>query len=90
MGEVTRRAFLASGGAGAVAIAGVASGGLGAFGLAASEDGELTVDELEAAGAPMLLHIRDVAAGEVEILVDDQSIVVNDKTLVAKVLRAAK
>ena len=38
----------------------------------------------------VLLHVRDAAAGEIEILVEDQSIVVNDKALVAKVLRAAK
>ena len=90
MGEVTRRAFLVSGSAGAVAIAGVASGGLGTIGLAAAEEGELTPEELDAVAAPMLLHVRDAAAGEIEILVEDQSVVVNDKTLVAKVLRAAK
>ena len=45
MGKVTRRAFLASGSAGAVAIAGVASGGFGAMGLMAAEDGELTPEE---------------------------------------------
>ena len=91
MGEVTRRAFLASGSAGAVAIAGVATGGLGTLGIAAaSTEGELTAEELDAAGAPMILHVRDAAAGEVQILVADQSIVVTDKALVAKVLRAAK
>ena len=90
MGEVSRRAFLVSGSAGAVAIAGVASGGLGGIGLAAAEDGELTPDELQAVAAPMLLHVRDAATGEIEILVEDQSVVVNDKALVAKVLRAAK
>jgi hypothetical protein len=90
MGKVTRRAFLASGSAGAVAIAGVASGGFGAMGLMAAEDGELTPEELDAAAAPMLLHVRDAAAGEIEILVEDQSVVVTDKTLVAKVLRAAR
>jgi hypothetical protein len=90
MGEVTRRAFLVSGSASAVAIAGVASGGLGAVGLTAAENGELTPEELDAVAAPMLLHVRDAAAGEIEILVEDKSVVVNDKTLVAKVLRAAK
>lgn len=90
MGEVSRRAFLVSGSAGAVAIAGVASGGLGTIVLAAAEEGELTPDELEAVAAPMLLHVRDAATGEIEILVEDQSVVVNDKALVAKVLRAAK
>ena len=90
MGEVTRRAFLASGSAGAVAVAGLASGGLGAIGLVAEEEAELTPAELDAVAAPMLLHVRDAAAGEIEILVDEQSVVVNDKTLVAKVLRAAR
>jgi len=56
----------------------------------AAEDGELTPEELDAAAAPMLLHVRDAAAGEIEILVEDQSVVVTDKTLVAKVLRAAR
>ncbi|HEV3225439.1 MAG TPA: hypothetical protein VGZ52_01345 [Acidimicrobiales bacterium] len=90
MGEVSRRAFLASGSAGAVAIAGVASGGLGAIGLVAGEEGELTPAEIDAVAAPMMLHVRDAAAGEVEILFEDQSLVVTDKTLVAKVLRATR
>ena len=90
MGEVSRRAFLASTSAGAVAIAGVASGGLGAAGLLATEEGELSPEELSAAAAPMLLHVRDVAAGEIEILVEDRSLVVTDKALVAKVLRAGR
>ena len=63
MGEVSRRAFLVSGSAGAVAIAGVASGGLGTIGLAAAEEGELTPEELDAVATPMLLHVRDAAAG---------------------------
>ena len=45
---------------------------------------------LAVVATPMLLHVRDVAAGEIEILVEDQSVVVTDKTLVAKVLRAAR
>jgi hypothetical protein len=39
---------------------------------------------------PMLLQIRDVDAGEVEILVDDSEIVFTDRALVARVLRATR
>jgi hypothetical protein len=92
MGSVSRRAFIASGGAGAIGVAGVAAGGLGAVGLTGGQgsratEKELTPEELKIASKPMMLHVRDVSTGEIELLIDQQSIVFTDKSLVARVLR---
>ena len=48
---------------------------------------ELTPEELKIASKPMMLHVRDVSTGEIELLIDQQSIVFTDKSLVARVLR---
>jgi hypothetical protein len=92
MGSVSRRAFIASGGAGAIGIAGVAAGGLNAIGLTGGQSGratetELTPEEIQLASKPMMLHVRDVSTGEIELLVDEKSVVFTDKSLVARVLR---
>ncbi len=49
----------------------------------------LTEEELERASIPMMLHVRDVKAGEVGVLVDETELVFIDKDLVAKLLGAA-
>jgi hypothetical protein len=88
MDPVTRRRFIVAGSAGAIGIAGVAAVGVGPGSLAAAGERELTPAELEAAG-PLMLHLRDAATGEIEVLVGEKSIVLTDKSLVAKLLRAA-
>lgn|SRR6478752_2728589 len=96
MGSVSRRTFLVTGSAGALGAAGVASGVLrrgggepGPDGSSASPTTALTPEEVERAGIPVVLHVRDVEAGEVGLLVDEREVVFTDKALVAKLLRAA-
>ncbi len=51
---------------------------------------ELKPEELEAFGADtVVFHVRDASKGEVSILQGSNEVVVNDKQLVARVMRAA-
>jgi hypothetical protein len=85
---VSRRSFLVKGSVAAAGATGAAAVGLTGLAQSAAAEAELDEGELAAASEPMLLQVRDAAAGEVELLVDDRSIVFTDKALVAKVLRA--
>ena len=97
MGSVTRRTFVVGGSVGALGAAGLAAGVLGkGSGDASQPEGSspppvtaLTEEELERASIPMMLHVRDVKAGEVGVLVDERELVFTDRDLVAKLLRAA-
>jgi hypothetical protein len=91
MQPVTRRSFIATGTAGAIGVAGAATivGPLTSVAAADTAD-ELTPGEAAALSGPTMLQVLDAAKGEVEILVDERSIVFTDKTLVARVLRATR
>jgi hypothetical protein len=91
MEPVNRRSFLVRASVG-VAGAGVAASTAG-FGYALTDQSDVELEPEEVAAAvdlPVMLHVRDVSAGEVEILLADQSIVFTDRALVAKLLRAAR
>ncbi|MEO6318845.1 MAG: hypothetical protein ABIP36_08690 [Acidimicrobiales bacterium] len=91
MTTVSRRSFLAKGGAGVAGVATVAAGGIALTGgSAGAAERSLDAEELAVLDRPMLLQIRDAAAGEVEILVGDTEIVFTDRALVARVLRASR
>ncbi len=91
MGEVSRRRFLAQGTAGVAGAAGLAAGGIVLTGgSAGAGESALDADEVAALEQPMLLQVRDAAAGEVEILIGDGEIVFTDRALVARVLRATR
>jgi len=94
MPDLTRRTFLSRGSLTAVGAIGALSVGPTAFATAAnalSDAGEqLGAGELGALDGPMFVHVRDAATGEVEVLVDESSVVFNDRALVAKLQRAAK
>jgi hypothetical protein len=91
MHPVTRRSFLATGSAGALAVAGAATiGGPLASVAAADTADELTPAQAAALSGPTMLQVLDATTGEVEILVEERSIVFNDKHLVARVLRATR
>jgi hypothetical protein len=91
MHPVTRRSFLATGSAGALAVAGAATiGGPLASVAAADTADELTPAQAAALSGPTMLQVLDAATVEVEILVDERSIVFTDKHLVARVLRATR
>jgi hypothetical protein len=90
MEPITRRSFIVSSSAGAAGAA--ATGLLGGAVLVQSTapEARLRPDELDGLSHPVLLQIRDAAAGEVELLVGDREVVFTDRALVAKVLRAAR
>jgi len=92
MEPVSRRSFLATGSAGALGVAGAAALGPLASAASASTDDhdEPSAHELAAARGPALLQVHDAARGEVELLIEERSIVFTDKRLVARLLRAAK
>lgn len=91
MHPVTRRSFLATGSAGALAVAGAATiGGPLASVAAADTADELTPAQAAALSGPTMLQVLDATTGEVEILVEERSIVFTDKHLVARVLRATR
>ena len=57
---------------------------------ASTAEPELKPEELEAFGADtVVFHVRDASKGEVSILQGSNEVVVNDKQLVARVMRAA-
>jgi hypothetical protein len=86
---VSRRSFLLRGSA-AAGVAAVAAGtGVASISGPAGAS-PLTAEELEALDQPVLVHVRDAAKGEVEVLVGESEIVFTDKPLVAKVLRATR
>ena len=89
MEPVSRRTFLGT--ASVLGVAGL-TGATGVAAITGSNDKEpdLAPDELEQLSVPVVVHINDAAKGEVELLVADKSIVVKDKALVAKLLRAAR
>jgi hypothetical protein len=94
MADLTRRKFLSRGSVTAVGAIGALSAGPAALAAAAgavSDAGDqLGAGELGAFDGPMFVHVRDAASGEVEVLVDETSVVFNDSALVAKLQRAAK
>jgi hypothetical protein len=91
MQPVTRRSFLATGTAGAIGVAGAAT--IGApFASAAAADpaDELSPSEAAAHSGPTMVHIVDAESGRIEILHQQRTIAMTDKTLVARVLRATR
>jgi hypothetical protein len=93
MADLTRRTFLSRGSVtavGGIAALSVGPGALAAAAAAVANTGEeVDPGELGALEGPMFVHVRDAATGEVEVLVDETSVVFNDSSLVAKLRRAA-
>jgi hypothetical protein len=87
---VSRRSFIARGSAGVAGAAAVtAGGGLVALSTAA-EAAPLTEEEVASLDQPVMLQVRDAATGEVGLLVGEREVLITDKSLVAKVLRASR
>ena len=92
MPELSRRVFLTSG-------AGVAAAGRGrrrhaqhlaaaAISPDAEADPVATIEELSAAG-PLVVHIRDAAAGVVSVMSGEQEVVFTDPNFISRVVAAA-
>jgi hypothetical protein len=90
MAEFSRRSFLSKGTVGAAGVVGVVSAGPNVLAAITTSEPELTNEELAVLDNPMFVHVRDAAAGEVEVMVNESSVVFNDKTLVARLLRGAR
>jgi hypothetical protein len=94
MADLTRRKFLSRGSVTAVGAIGALSAGPAAVAAAASaiagSGDEVGTDELTALDGPMFVHVRDAATGEVEVLVDESSVVFNDRALVSKLQSATR
>ena len=89
MDPVSRRSFIGRGSAGLAGAAAVA--GTGVVALSGTADAApLSPEELRSFDHPALLQVRDVATGEVALLVGDEEVVFVDRSLVAKVLRASR
>lgn len=89
MEPVTRRSFLVKGGVGAAGAATAFGAGLK---LSSNDSSEaaLSDEEIESLNGPMLVQVKDAAAGEIEVLVGERSVEFTDKALVAKLLRAGR
>ncbi|HVM02115.1 MAG TPA: hypothetical protein VM263_05530 [Acidimicrobiales bacterium] len=90
MREITRRALLTRGSMGAAGAIGVLAVPNVAMAAMRPDEPELTEAERQVLAQPFVVHLRDVATGELELLVGEESIVFTDKKLVARVLRAAR
>ncbi len=91
MPELSRRVFLTSGAgvaAAGVAVAAMPSIAAAAISPDAGADPKATIEELSAAG-PLVVHIRDAAAGEVSVMSGEQEVVFTDPTFISRVVAAA-
>lgn len=89
MAEVTRRGFIKKTSAGAAALGAMAAvPGLTVAHAAAGVQGSgLTAAELR---EPLVAHVRNVATGEIAVLVGEREIIIQDRELAARLARAAR
>jgi hypothetical protein len=88
MESVSRRSFITKGSVGAAGVAAMAAAG--PFAARAEAEPALSREELDAINGMTVVHIKDAATGEIELLVGERSVKFTNKALVAKVLRAAR
>jgi hypothetical protein len=91
MSGMSRRELLrASAGAAAVAVPMSVLAGHVADAGTVESTAEPSLDATEmASSGPVMFHVLDAAAGEVSILHGESEVVVHDRALVARILRAA-
>ncbi len=88
MDPMSRRSLLVRGGVGAAGVAAVGGGMLAV--APSAQASHLSPDELAKLDQPMMLRIHNAATGEVELFVGEREILITDKQLVAKLLRATR
>lgn len=95
MPELSRRVFLSSGAG--VAAAGVAIAAMPGLATAAPASppspaeavaAAVTIEQLNAAG-PLVVHVRDAAAGEISVMSGENEVVFNDPSFIARIVAAA-
>ncbi len=91
MPDLSRRTLLrASAGVAVIAVPMSALAACDPTSSSTNAEPDLRPDELEAFGqGTVVFHVRDAATGEVAILQGSDEVVVQDKQLVARVMRAA-
>lgn len=89
MEPVTRRSFLVTGSVGAAGAA-TAFGTGWALSSASDDESDLSQDEIDELSGPLVVQVKDAAAGELELLVGEREVTFTDKALAARLLRAAK
>jgi hypothetical protein len=93
MPELSRRGFLSSSAGMTIAgVALVAGPGLAAvvpeITSEAGSDAAPTIEELNSVG-PLVVHVRDAAAGELSVLSGEAEVVIHDPGFVARIVSAA-
>ena len=93
MAELSRRGFLSTGvglTAAGVALAAAPTLAIAAPELASAADDATapTLEQLQSAG-PLVVHVRDAAAGEVSVLSGESEVVLHDPSFVARIVAAA-
>ncbi|GAA1614164.1 hypothetical protein GCM10009789_80370 [Kribbella sancticallisti] len=88
MSDATRRGFLVFAGAGTAAAVGAAVAGPQLFGEETAEAATPTAQGLEsvdlATAESFVVHVQDVEAGKLSILVGDREVLVTDRELAAR------
>ena len=89
MAEVTRRGFIkkTSVGAAALGTLAVVPGMTAAHAAAGHPASGLTAEELR---EPLVAHVRNVATGEIAVLVGEREVIIQDRELAARLARAAR
>ena len=90
MKSMSRRSFLTRSSLGAVGAVGVLSAGPAGLAVLSANESPLTADEIDTLSGPLVVQVRDAVTGEIEVMVNEASVVFRDQALVAKVIRAAK
>lgn len=88
MAELSRRGFLTTSAAAAAGVAGAAGLGL-AGGIPAAIDAAGIAGDV-AASDGLVAHVRDASTGEIAVFNGEQEVVVRDRALANRLLRAAK
>lgn len=88
MEPVTRRSFLVTGSVGAAGAA-TAFGTGWALSSASDNEAALSQNEVDDLNGPLVVQLKDAAAGELEVLYGEREVVFTDKALAARLVRAS-
>lgn len=90
MEPVTRRSFLVTGSVGAAGAATAFGTGWALSSATDSSESALSQDEIDELSGPLVVQVKNAAAGELEVLVGEREVTFTDKALTARLLRAAQ
>src|SRR5262245_59359042 len=95
MAEIDRRKFLAQGSmvvaaAGAAAAVPALTGGLGSGGTGSHDVGAVPEGDAGALTEPLVVHVRDLATGEIGVFSGTREVVVRDRQLASRLYNASR